>query len=114
MKSRRPFPYRILVRYSQEDGGYIAVVPELRGCSAWGKSEAAALESVKEAAHAWLASAKEHGLPIPTPLDEQRVSGRYALRMPPDLHRGLMVEAKAEGLSLNQLIVHKLARSTAT
>lgn len=113
MKSRRPFPYRILVRYSEEDAGYIAVVPELRGCSAWGKSETAAIKSVKQAADAWLASAKASGIPIPDPIDKQRMSGRYALRMPPDLHRSLVLEAKAEGLSLNQLIVHKLAWNTA-
>ncbi|MBI4379931.1 MAG: toxin-antitoxin system HicB family antitoxin, partial [candidate division NC10 bacterium] len=48
---------------------------------------------------------------IPVPLDKQPVSGRYALRMPPDLYRELVFEAKAQGLSLNQFIVHKLSRA---
>jgi len=106
----RQFHYRIVIRYSKEDEGYIAVVPELRGCSAWGKSELEAIEAVKEATSAWLESAKANGIEIPNPIDEQPVSGRYALRMPPELHRDLVFQAKLEGLSLNQLIVHKLSR----
>ncbi len=108
---RRPFEYRIVVRYSEEDEGYIAVVPELRGCSAWGETEPETIEAVKKAASAWLESAQANGIEIPVPLDKQPVSGRYALRMPPDLYRELVFEAKAHGLSLNQFIVHKLSRA---
>ena len=108
---RRPFEYRIVVRFSEEDEGYVAVVPELRGCSAWGETEQKVLEVVREAASVWLESAKANGIEIPVPLDKQPVSGRYALRMPPELHRELVFEAKAQGLSLNQLIVHKLSRA---
>ena len=108
---RRPFEYRIVVRFSDEDEGYIAVVPELRGCSAWGKTEQKAIEAVQEAASAWLESAKANGMDVPVPLDKQSPSGRYALRMPPDLYKELAFEAKAQGLSLNQFIVHKLSRT---
>ena len=73
---RRPFDYRIVVRYSEEDEGYIAVVPELRGCSAWGETEQKALEAVKEAASVWLETAKANNIEIPVPLDKQPVSGR--------------------------------------
>ncbi|MFQ5846039.1 MAG: toxin-antitoxin system HicB family antitoxin [Candidatus Methylomirabilales bacterium] len=110
-KVREPFTYRIVVRYSKEDGGCIAVVPELRGCSAWGKSESAAIKAVKEAAAAWLAAAKANKIEIPTPLDEKRVSGKFALRMPPELHKELVFEAKVQGRSLNQHIVYKLSRA---
>ena len=108
---RRPFKYRIVLRYSEEDEGYIAVVPELRGCSAWGETEQKALEAVREAASVWLETAKANNIEIPVPLDKQPVSGRYALRMPPELYRELAFEAKAQGLSLNQFIVHKLSRA---
>ena len=87
---RRPFEYRIVVRYSEEDEGYIAVVPELRGCSASGETEQGAIKAVKEAASVWLETAKANNIEIPVPLDKQPVSGRYALRMPPDLYRELI------------------------
>jgi len=59
---RRPFEYRIVVRYSEEDEGYIAVVPELRGCSAWGETKREAIEAVEEAASAWLETAKANNI----------------------------------------------------
>lgn len=108
---RRPFKYRIVLRYGEEDEGYIAVVPELRGCSAWGETEQKALEAVREAASVWLETAKANNIEIPVPLDKQPVSGRYALRMPPEFYRELVFEAKAQGLSLNQFIVQKLSRT---
>ncbi|MGH7412251.1 MAG: toxin-antitoxin system HicB family antitoxin [Candidatus Methylomirabilis sp.] len=110
-KVQDPFKYRIVVRYSEEDEGYIAVVPELRGCSAWGKTESAAIRAVKEAAAAWLAAAKANKFEIPTPLDEKQVTGKFALRMPPELHKQLVFEAKVQGRSLNQYIVYKLSKA---
>ncbi len=59
----------------------------------------------------WLETAKANNIEIPVPLDREAVSGRYALRMPPDLYREVAFEAKAQGLSLNQFIVHKLSRA---
>jgi predicted RNase H-like HicB family nuclease len=110
-KKREPFKYRILVHYSREDAGYIAVVPELRGCSAWGETEVEALQSVEQAAAAWLESAKANDIEIPAPVDEQRVSGKYALRLPPDLYKELLFEAKTQGTSLNRLMVYKLSKA---
>src|SRR5207247_3258580 len=110
-REREPFKYRIVVHYSKEDEGYIAVVPELRGCSAWGETEVEAIHAVEVAAAAWLEAAKANNIEIPTPVDEQRVSGKYALRLPPALYRELVFEAKAQGRSLNQLLVYKLSRA---
>jgi predicted RNase H-like HicB family nuclease len=110
-KVQDPLKYRIVVRYSEEDAGYIAVVPELRGCSAWGKTESAAIRAVKEAAAAWLEAAKANKIAIPTPLDEKQVTGKFALRMPPELHKELVFEAKVRGSSLNQYIVYRLSKA---
>ena len=59
--------YAIEIFYSEEDEGYIAVVPELPGCSAFGKSEVKALEEVKLAMDLWLKTAKSKGRKIPKP-----------------------------------------------
>ncbi len=60
--------YNIEIFYSKEDEGYIAVVPELPGCSAFGETEEEALKEVKVAIELWLKAAKEEGRPIPEPL----------------------------------------------
>lgn len=59
--------YHINIFYSQEDAGYIADIPDLAACAAFGKSPQDALAAVQEAREAWLASARELGKPIPEP-----------------------------------------------
>ena len=59
--------YHINVFYSEEDRGYIADIPDLEACSAFGASPEEALAEVKKAKEAWLAAAREAGKPIPEP-----------------------------------------------
>jgi predicted RNase H-like HicB family nuclease len=59
--------YAIEIFYSEEDEGFIAVVPGLPGCSAFGRNEETALKEVKTAMQLWLDTAKEIGRDIPTP-----------------------------------------------
>lgn len=59
--------YHINVFYSQDDGGYIADIPDLDSCSAFGSSPLAALEEVLQAKDAWLAAARERGIAVPPP-----------------------------------------------
>jgi len=47
--------------YSEEDNGYIAIIPELPGCSAFGENEEKALEEIKMAMELWLETAKKRG-----------------------------------------------------
>ena len=53
--------YAIEIIYSDEDEGFIAVVPELPGCSAFGETEEEALQEVKVAVSLWLEAAREEG-----------------------------------------------------
>lgn len=59
--------YHINVFYSEEDGGYVADIPDLEACSAFGKTPEEAVVAVKRAKDAWLAAAREAGRPIPRP-----------------------------------------------
>jgi predicted RNase H-like HicB family nuclease len=56
--------YHINIFYSDEDEGYIADIPDLPCCSAFGHSPE---EAVEKAKGAWLESARESGRPIPPP-----------------------------------------------
>lgn len=57
--------YKVSVFYSAEDDGYIAVVPDLPGCSAFGESREEALEELRTALSLWLETAMEIGKEIP-------------------------------------------------
>ncbi len=59
--------YHINVFYSDEDSSYIADIPDLEACSAFGSSPEQALAEVERAKEAWLAAAREANKPIPEP-----------------------------------------------
>jgi len=101
--------YAIVVAYSDEDEGYIATVPELPGCSAFGDTEEEAIKEVKVAASLWLSAARKAGRKVPEPIVEKKFKGRFPLRIPEDLRRRLELEARRRGVSLNELILHKIA-----
>ena len=59
--------YHINIFSSDEDGGYIADIPDLEACSAFGTTPEKALAEVKRAKAAWLEAARESSKPIPRP-----------------------------------------------
>ena len=59
--------YHINIFWSDEDGGYIADIPDLVSCSAFGPTPQEALEQLTVAREAWLEAAREQGKPIPRP-----------------------------------------------
>lgn len=67
--------YAIEIFYSEEDEGFIAIVPELAGCSAFGETEERALHEVKIAMQLWLETAKEIGRSIPVPQKRSLIAG---------------------------------------
>jgi predicted RNase H-like HicB family nuclease len=59
--------YHINIFWSDEDGGYIADIPDLEACSAFGRTPEEALQEVEVAKTVWLKSARAEGKPIPEP-----------------------------------------------
>lgn len=59
--------YHINIFYSEEDEGYIADIPDLKYCSAFGETVEAAVHEVLQAKAAWLETAKAEGKPVPPP-----------------------------------------------
>jgi predicted RNase H-like HicB family nuclease len=59
--------YHINIFFSDEDGGYIADIPDLEACSAFGASAEEALAELERAKSAWIAAAREAGKAIPEP-----------------------------------------------
>jgi len=59
--------YHINIFYSEENGGYIADIPDLEACSAFGNTPEEALRQVEIAKDAWLEAARAEGKLIPVP-----------------------------------------------
>ena len=59
--------YPVTIFYSEEDGGYIAIAPDLKGCSAFGETPQEALKELETAIDLWLEVAMQDATPIPEP-----------------------------------------------
>jgi predicted RNase H-like HicB family nuclease len=59
--------YEVIIYWSDEDGAFIAEVPELPGCMAHGVTQEAALVNAQDANRLWVDVSKEFGDPIPEP-----------------------------------------------
>ncbi len=64
--------YEIILYWSDEDGMFIAEVPELPGCMADGETRMEALSNAEQIISEWIETAKEMGRPIPTPKGKLR------------------------------------------
>lgn len=64
--------YLVEVFWSNEDEGFIAIVPDLPGCSAWGTNEIEAIREIKDAIDAWIEACSKSGEPIPLPHTQPR------------------------------------------
>ncbi|MBM4047737.1 MAG: type II toxin-antitoxin system HicB family antitoxin [Planctomycetes bacterium] len=61
--------YEIIIYWSEEDGAYVAEVPELPGCMADGRTYRKALANAEAIIREWIEAAKELGRVIPEPRD---------------------------------------------
>jgi predicted RNase H-like HicB family nuclease len=59
--------YPAEVFWSDEDEGFIALAPDLPGCSAFGETKSEALQELDEAIDAWIEAARAAGNPVPEP-----------------------------------------------
>jgi predicted RNase H-like HicB family nuclease len=105
----RPFRYRIVVEWSDEDRAFVARVPALPGCAAHGHTAEAAARGARRAAEAMLAVLREDNDPPPPEDATADYSGQLRVRLPRSLHERLSRLATAEGVSLNQEMVMLLA-----
>jgi len=64
--------YRVLIE-EDEDGIFIASVPELPGCISQGKTRDEAINNIKDAVHGYLISLKKHNEPVPPSITEELV-----------------------------------------
>ncbi len=102
--------YPVSIQWSDEDNGYIATAPGVRGLSSFGESQDEALSQLKIAADAFFKSLKKAGKPVPTFEKITSFSGQLRLRLPKSLHAELSQGARREGISLNTYLVSLLAR----
>lgn len=110
MKGLKEFvnKYSYNIEFDSDDNTYIARCAELSGLAAHGKTQEEALREIKIAVTGTLEWIQEEGKELPEPFSLHQFSGEFRVRMPPEKHRKIAIEASLQGISMNQLIVNKL------
>ena len=102
----------IMAPLSEEDGGgYMITFPDLPGCMSDGDTIEEALANGRDAFNSWVAAQVDIGrqIPAPTHYDEEGKPVKFVQRLPRSLHTTLQARARAEGVSLNTLVLTLIA-----
>lgn len=102
--------YTYRVSWSEEDQEYVASCAEFPSLSWLDTSPEKALSGVRKVVVEVVGDMKKAGETVPEPLSAKAFSGRFMVRVPPQLHRQLATLAAESGVSLNRLVSHKLSR----
>lgn len=111
VKDYMKLPYNYIIQPIEDESGayYYAKVLEFDGCQSSGETFEEAYNNLKEAMQGWIETKLEAGLEIPIPVGYEDFSGKFMIRIPKSLHYKLTIEAKQEGVSLNQYALYKLS-----
>jgi len=109
MKAIRNDHYTYRVTWSEDDQEYVGLCAEFPSLSWLSSSPEAAFRGIRGVVADVVADMKQSREPIPEPLASRKFSGKFMVRVPPDVHRDLTVEAAEAGVSLNRLATVKLA-----
>lgn len=102
--------YTYRVSWSAEDGEFVATCLELPSLSWLASSQVKALSGLRRVVDEVVADLAASDEPVPTPLAERHYSGRFNIRISPDLHRELTIKAADHHMSLNRFVSDRLAR----
>lgn len=102
------YTYRVM--WSEDDKEHVGLCLEFPSLSWLAPSQGEALNGISQLVAGVLTDMAKSGEAAPEPLSLRDYKGAIAVRVPPDLHRELAMEAAEQGVSLNRLISRKLAR----
>lgn len=103
---RDRYTYRVM--WSEEDEEYVGLCSEFASLSWLAESPEDALHGIRQVVADVVADMAVNNEPIPEPLATKKYSGKFMVRIPPNLHRRLVLEAAESGISLNRLASTKL------
>ncbi len=100
--------YTYRVTWSEEDEEYVGLCAEFPSLSWLAESPEEALHGIRQVVADVVADMAANDEQIPDPIALRKYSGKFMVRVPPELHRRLALEAAESGISLNRLASAKL------
>jgi predicted HicB family RNase H-like nuclease len=102
--------YTYRVTWSEDDNEYVGLCAEFPGLSWLANTPEKALKGIREVVADVLLDMANNEEPIPKPIATKNFSGKFMVRVPPDIHRKLAIQAAESGVSLNRIASSKLSQ----
>ena len=102
--------YTYRVTWSEDDDEYVGLCAEFPILSWLASTPEAALKGIRKVVADVVMDMGESGESVPQPISSRPYSGKFMVRVPPDVHRKLAVQAAESGVSLNRLASSKLSQ----
>ena len=105
-KSKDRYTYR--VTWSEEDKEYVGLCVEFPSLSWLEKTPEEALSGIRKMVQECISDMQTNDEVIPEPISVKSYSGKFMVRVPPETHRALAIQAAEAGVSLNRLVASRL------
>ncbi len=103
------YTYRVI--WSGEDGEFVGLCAEFGLLSHLDETPEKAFAGIRDLVAFCVEDLRREGAPIPEPISTRHYSGHLSIRVPPETHRALAVDAAEAGVSMNRLASERLARA---
>lgn len=104
------YPFEVRPLSQDEGGGFLVSFPDFAECISDGETVQDAIDNGRDALKATIAALKARKLPVPPPNGGGVASGKFVARVPKTVHAQLAARARAEGVSLNALVLTFVAQ----
>jgi len=102
--------YTYRVTWSEDDNEYVGLCAEFPSLSWLAKKPEVALRGIRKLVEDVVKDMRNQGEPVPEPIASRHYSGKFIVRVPPQVHRKLAIQAAESGISLNRLASSKLSQ----
>ena len=102
--------YTYRVTWSEDDNEYVGLCAEFPSLSWLSSTPEAALKGIRKLVAETVADMGSNDEIVPKPIACRQYSGKFMVRVPPDVHRNLAIQAAESGISLNRVVSSKLSQ----
>ena len=102
--------YTYRVTWSEDDNEYVGLCAEFNSLSWLAKTPESALKGIRKVVSDVVKDMQDSGETVPEPISCKRYSGKFMVRVPPEVHRKIAIQAAENGVSLNRLVSSKLSQ----
>lgn len=101
--------YTYRVTWSEEDKEYVGLCAEFPILSWLSKTPESALKGIRNVVAEIIKDMNENSEEIPKPIASKNYSGKFMVRVPPEVHRNLAIQAAESGVSINRLVSSRIS-----